>query len=503
MTEFLSVVRRLENAAKQRPDAEAVVHGSRRTRYGDLWRDVRAFAGFLQRQGVARGARVAVLMENSSDYIAAYYGALAVGATAVGLNPAARARELTSTLTHCGASWLVADPRHPDFPALTGEAGTYGVVAVSSEAHAGTILWQEAIRGGLGDPVDAVPSTLAAIIYTSGTTGRPKGVCLTHGNVSANTDGIIEYLQLTATDRVLNVLPFFYSYGASVLHTHLATGATLILENHFVYPQRILDRIGEERVTGFPGVPSTFALLLQSEDLSRAGSLRYMTQAGGAMPSANIERVRTHLPHVAFFVMYGQTEATARLTYLPPNRLLDKLGSVGVPLTGIEIQVQGETGLTLEVGHVGEVCVRGPNVMAGYYNDREATASVLRDGWLHTGDLGYLDDDGFLYLQGRRTDMIKSGAHRISPLDIEEVIAALDEVAEIAVVGVPDSILGEAIKAVVTLRPGATLDAMAVQRHCMQHLPRYKVPKSVQFAERLPRTASGKIMRYQLAGIDS
>jgi acyl-CoA synthetase (AMP-forming)/AMP-acid ligase II len=199
--------------------------------------------------------------------------------------------------------------------------------------------------------------------------------------------------------------------------------------------------------------------------------------------------------------MYGQTEASARLTYLPTARLGDKLGSVGLPIAGVELEIRGEGGRRLPASESGEVCVRGPNVMQGYYNDEEATAQVLRDGWLHTGDIGYLDADGFLFLQGRQSDIIKSGAHRICPTDIEEVISAMTEVAEVAVVGLPDAVLGEAIGAVIVLRSGAALDPMAVQRHCSRHLPRYKVPKSVEFADRLPRTSSGKVQRYMLTGI--
>jgi acyl-CoA synthetase (AMP-forming)/AMP-acid ligase II len=304
---------------------------------------------------------------------------------------------------------------------------------------------------------------------------------------------------------VLNLLPFFYSYGSSVLHTHLAVGATLVIENNLIYPQRTLARLSEERVTGFPGVPSTFALLLQAADFTKYDlkALRYLTQAGGAMPPATIQRLRGALPNARLFIMYGQTEATARLTYLLPERLTDKLGSVGIPVPGVELQIRDDEDRSVAPGVVGEVCVRGSNVMQGYFRDQDATESVLRNGWLHTGDLGHLDAEGYLFLQGRRSDMIKSGAHRISPLDIEDVIATLPEVAEVAVVGVPDDVLGEAIKAVVTLKPGASLDALRVQRHCSEQLPRYKVPRIVQFATSLPRTSSGKVMRYQLAGMAS
>ena len=500
MTSFLPLADRLQASAARTPDAEAIVHGTRRVSYGELWAQVRAVAGYLKTGGLDRGDRVAVLLENSVEYVAAYYGTLAAGGVAVGLNASARAREISAWLDHCGARVLFVAARHPDVEALRARAHTGLTVVTVDASEDGD--WSRLLASAPADVVPVAPDDTAAILYTSGTTGRPKGVTLSHGNLSANNASIIQYLGLVPSDRVLNLLPFFYSYGSSVLHTHLATGATLVIENNLIYPQKTLARLADERITGFPGVPSTFALLLQAADFSKfdLGALRYLTQAGGAMPPATIQRLREALPNARLFVMYGQTEATARLTYLPPDRLDDKLGSVGVPIPGVEIEVHDETDRPVPIGVDGEVCVRGGNVMTGYFNDQPATQSVLRNGWLHTGDLGHLDADGYLYLQGRRSDMIKSGAHRISPFDIEEVIAALPEVAETAVVGIPDDVLGEAIKAVITLKPGATLDAMQVQRHCSEQLPRYKVPRTVEFATSLPRTSSGKIKRYQLAG---
>jgi long-chain acyl-CoA synthetase len=504
MRSYIPLAHRLQTSAAQHPDAEALVHGSRRVTYAALWRQVGAVTGYLRGVGLTEGDRVAVVLENSTEYVAAYYGTLAASGVAVGMNASARARELSSWLTHCGARVLFVDARHPDlqqlidtdFPALT-------IVIVDHAGDGGQ--WTSVLNSSPAAPIDARADDAAAILYTSGTTGRPKGVTLTHGNLSDNAASIIEYLGLEAADRVLNLLPFFYSYGSSVLHTHLAVGATVVIENQLVYPQRVLARMADERITGFPGVPSTFALLLQAGDFSKfnLASLRYLTQAGGGMPTPTVRRLSEALPQAKLFVMYGQTEATARLTYLPPERLSDKLGSVGIPIPGVQIIVTDDDDGAVGPGVAGEVCVRGGNVMKGYFRDEEATRAVLRNGWLHTGDLGHLDADGYLYLQGRRSDIIKSGAHRISPLDIEDVIVALPEVAEAAVVGVPDEVLGEAIKAVITLKPGATLDAMRVQRHCSEQLPRYKVPRTIEFATSLPRTSSGKIMRYQLTGAAS
>jgi long-chain acyl-CoA synthetase len=498
MMPFRAVTHRLSEAAAASPIAEAICAGERRVQYGQLWAEIGAVAGFLVDCGLSRGDRVAVLLENSPAYVAAYYGALAAGGVAVGLNSGARAPELVTSLAHCEAKWLFADADHPALEGLAAALPNLAIVT-PSPSHPHQREWPVA-GTRVYEPVGVSSDDMAAIMYTSGTTGRPKGVTLTHGNLSANASSIIQYLRLGPADRVLNLLPFFCAYGSSVLHTHLSVGACLVLENSLAFPARVLEKMSAERVTGFPGVPSTFARLMQAVDVRKydLSCLRYVTQAGSAMPPDQISRFRQALPHADFFVMYGQTEATARLTYLPPSKLNEKVGSVGIPISGVELSVRDAGGRELPPGKTGEVCARGANVMVGYYRDTAATALALRKGWLHTGDLGRLDDEGFLYIQSRRFDMIKSGSYRISPHDIEEVITGMPEVAEAVVVGVADDILGEAVKAVVRLRPGAALMPADVQRHCLQRLPRYKVPRTVEFAANLPQTVTGKIMRYQL-----
>ncbi|MDN5849701.1 MAG: fatty acid--CoA ligase family protein, partial [Nitrococcus sp.] len=228
-------------------------------------------------------------------------------------------------------------------------------------------------------------------------------------------------------------------------------------------------------------------------------SLRYITQAGGAMPRATIERLRAATPGIEIFVMYGQTEATARLTYLPPTRLDEKLGSVGVAIDGVEIDVRDDQDRCVPTETTGEICARGPNVMLGYWNDPEATGKVLRGGWLRTGDLGHRDRDGYLYIDGRAAEMIKTGAFRVSPQEVEEAICALADVQEVAVSGIADDMLGQAILAVIIPKPASSLDVRTIKAHCHQCLAPYKVPKQVEFVAEFPRTASGKVQRLELA----
>ena len=503
-----SLPEKLLDSATLRPEACAIKSGATETSYRDLWLRVGAVARWLSGAGVARGDRVALLCDANADYVAGYYGALAIGATAVALNTAARAAEIAGWIAHSGAAALVLDGRHP-------EAAKLGPVLDSELrvlARDGAALARQhddlaAVLAAAEEPVrlaSVTADTLAALIYTSGTTGNPKAVMLSHGNLAANTESIVEYLELSASDSIVCVLPFYYSYGNSVLHTHLAAGAKLIVEPNLVYPHTVVETLARERGTGFAGGPSTFALLASRVQFDKydLSALRYVTQAGGPMSAALTERVRALLPRARLFVMYGQTEAAARLTYVPPERLSAKLGSVGIAIPGVEIEVRSEQGAPASAP--GEVWARGANVMQGYWKDPQATERVLVDGWLNTGDMGRLDADGFLFLEGRRSDFIKVGAHRVYPRDIESVIEELPGVAEVAVVGTSDDLLGEVIKACIVRDAHTSLTDTAVKAHCRARLANYKIPKVVEFVPALPKTASGKVRRHllvnQLAG---
>lgn len=504
-----TLLQRLESSVNAHPDSVALIHRERRYTYEQLWSEVGALAAFLHEHGLEPGDRVALLLENRPEYAAAYYGVLAAGGVVVGLNTQSKARELARLLDHCGARWLIADTRNPELSQLLYPSDS--LLRLISIGHPTTdppvpvaASWQEIIDSFPTRLYSGVrePGELAAIIYTSGTTGHPKGVMLSHRNLDANIGAILQYLELGPGDRVMCVLPFYYTYGNSVLHTHLSVGGSLVLENTMAFPNLILEAMQGEAVTGFSGVPSTFALLLgrthlEDYDLS---ALRYMTQAGGPMPPALISRVRKQLPRVSFFVMYGQTEGTARLTYLPPERLEEKLGSVGIGIPGVEVRIVDEKGSPVARGVSGEICIRGDNVMLGYWRDPEATARTVVGGWLHTGDLGHMDEQGYVYIDGRSSEMIKSGANRISPKEIEEVISELEEVMEVGVVGIPDDLLGQVIKAVIVVRPGHSLEPRRVMAYCRANLAAYKVPKVIEFAEELPKTASGKVQRFLLAG---
>jgi acyl-CoA synthetase (AMP-forming)/AMP-acid ligase II len=498
----------LIDSTKRFPDREAIIQGESSVSYQRLSRWAASIAAYLRREGLKQGDRVGILVQNSAEYVAIYYGILSAGGVVVSLNTATRARDLSNWLKHSDVGWLFAEASHPEFEAILQNLSTNtGIVevqdsgintATSQYLNLSEILADD--QGFLNNTDMIAGDDLAAIMYTSGTTGHPKGVMLSHRNIYSNICSILDYLQLDHTDRVMNVLPFYYSYGNSVLHTHLAAGASTILENSMLYPRRVMERLVELEATGFSGVPSTYSLLLNRIRLDDfdLSSLRYLTQAGGAMPADSIRRLRKLVPNAIFFVMYGQTEASARLSYLPPEKFEEKAGSVGIPITGVKLEIRNEHGRLMPTGETGEIWAAGDNIMQGYWSDPEMTATVLAEGWLKTGDLAYQDEDGYFYLIGRSFDMIKSGAHRISPKDIEEVLLELDGIEEAAAIGIDDELLGQVIKAVVVSRPGGELDRRTVLAHCRKNLASYKIPKLVEFVDQIPKTSSGKIIRYKL-----
>lgn len=499
-----SLVHDFDWIARQMPSSPALSwHGGVWT-YADLHRAVGATQGRLVASGIEPGSRIAVLIRNSPQYVASYFGVIAAGCVAVPLNVQERATVLSRQIEHADCSAVIADPQHPEWAALNEAIAAKALQMIMVDLQPGTagclaFCAAMSVDAELKLPELQVEAP-AMMIYTSGTTSRPKGVLLSNGNLVSNARAIAAYLRITANDKVLCGLPFHFSYGSSVLNSNLIAGSQLLLEDNFAFPQQTLRRMQDEGVTGFPGVPSTFALLLGRCQLSdfNLGQLRYITQAGGSMPRAQIEKLRQQLPNTQVFIMYGQTEATARLSYLSPEHLETKLGSVGMPLPGVEIEVRSD-GKVVPAGEVGEICARGPNIMLGYWREPELTAQVLRDGWLHTGDLGHVDEEGFLYIDGRAVEMIKVGAFRVSPQEVEEVLATFPGVEEVAVTGVADEVLGQSIKAVIVLREGAPADLRGVKAHCRQHLASYKVPKIVEFAAALPRTSSGKVQRFKLA----
>jgi acyl-CoA synthetase (AMP-forming)/AMP-acid ligase II len=346
---------------------------------------------------------------------------------------------------------------------------------------------------------------LCTIIYTSGSTGDPKGVMLTHRNMTNTTWSISSYLGNTPDDVVICVLPLSFDYGLYQVITGARVGFTVVLEPSFAYPYKVLQRMAQHRATGLPGVPTIFATLLQMApfeglDLS---SLRYVSNTAAAFPPAHIRRLQGLFPQARVYSMYGLTECT-RVSYLDPDRLADKITSVGKAMPNSETYIVDEQGERVGPGVVGELVIRGANVMRGYWGKPQETAQQLRDGFiagekvLYSGDLFYTDEEGFLYFVGRKDDVFKCKGEKVSPREIENVLHELESVAEAAVVGVEDPIDGQAIKVFVVPRNGAQLTEQQIRQYCRANLENYMVPKFVQIRSSLPKTESGKVKKSAL-----
>jgi acyl-CoA synthetase (AMP-forming)/AMP-acid ligase II len=357
-------------------------------------------------------------------------------------------------------------------------------------------------------PSSNIDLDLAALIYTSGSTGDPKGVMLTHLNMVSAATSITTYLENQEDDIIINLLPLSFDYGLYQVLMAFKFGGTIVLEKSFTFPYKVIEKMVQEKVTGFPGVPTIFAILLGLKDLGKFefSSLRYISNTAAALPPAHIKLLREIFPHVQIYSMYGLTECK-RVSYLPPHEIDQRPTSLGRGMPNEEVWIVDENGKELGPGVVGELVVRGSNVMRGYWGLSEETTRALRPGSypgemvLLTGDLFQKDEEGYLYFVGRKDDMIKSRGERISPKEIEQCLCSVDEVAEAAVLGVPDEILGQAIVAYLRTLDGHKLTDKHVQKHCRLHLEDFMVPQAVYFVESFPQTSSGKIDKLALKEI--
>jgi acyl-CoA synthetase (AMP-forming)/AMP-acid ligase II len=371
-------------------------------------------------------------------------------------------------------------------------------------------LFREAASGvaaGLGD--GSLPRCLdidlAALIYTSGSTGEPKGVMSTHHNMISAARSIIQYIGNVEDDVILDVLPLSFDYGLYQVVMAFMFGGTVVLEKSFLYLHPVLERIAREKVTGFPIVPTIAAMLLKLQNLAKYdfSTLRYLTNTGAALPVEHIRKLRALFPRVTLISMFGLTECK-RVSYLPPEELDRRPSSVGKAIPNCEIFVVDENGNETAPGQTGELLVRGSNVMQGYWADPALTAKTYREGRyageriLRSGDYCRRDEQGFIYFLGRKDDMIKSRGERISAKEVENVICGMDGVTEAAVIGVPDEVLGQAVKAYVVPGPGVELTEKQVLKHCSEQMEVFMVPKLVEFMRSLPKTANGKIDKKRL-----
>ena len=478
--------------------------------YGQLVLAAEAIADYLLLTAT-KGDRVVLLGDNSFFWTAAYLGTIRAGLVIVPLpadvssndfNDIVRSTETGILLSEMRASLRLRDHLH-GLQLLT-DCSSRPLPRVRSQCSLADLESKPRTRTHRSRLV--APGDLAALMFTSGSTGKPRGVMVSHANIIANTDSIIEYLQLTESDRIMTILPFHYCFGASLLHTHLRVGGSLVIDPRFAYPEAVLQRMKDTRCTGFAGVPSHYQLLLRRSTLKAKTfpDLRYVQQAGGHLAPAFARELKEALPTAKIFVMYGQTEATARLAYLPPHLFGKKVGSIGKAIPGVTLTVLNEQGDQINVGEVGEIVAGGDNITCGYWGDPVETAKSFRNGKLFTGDLATVDDEGYIFIVDRAKAFLKCGGRRVSTRQLEELMLECQALQEVAVIGMQDDILGEAVKAFVVPRDKdlAGLEGRLLQ-HCRERMPQEFVPKQIVVLEALPKNSTGKVLKASLKELET
>ena len=470
---------------------------------GELQAAVGAVARYLHDRGARPGECVGIHGENSLFWVAAHLGAMHAGCVSVPISPALSAAEARSIVESTRLRFCFLDVRGSGAfkPALAGIEHVVTDKAAPFELAGAAVTPFADLPAGDPPPAPRGPEDLAALLFSSGSTGKPRGVMLSHKNLIANTDSILDSIGIQAADRVMAVLPFHYTFGASVLHTHLAVGAAVVIDKRFLFPDKVLQRMVETRCTGFAGVPSHYQILLRRSQLKtmKLPDLKWMQQAGGKLAEPFVRELRGLFPAVRLFVMYGATEATARIAILPPDEVDARPWSVGKAIAGVTIRLLNEDGAEVPPGEPGEIVVQGDNVARGYFQDPEESAATFKGGRLYTGDVAVQDPEGFLRIVDRAKSFLKCGGTRTSAQRIEEELLAFPDIVEAAVVGIPDELLGEAVAAFVVARDPD--DASTVQRlkaFAASRLAPPLQPKIIEVLTTLPKSAAGKVQRRLL-----
>jgi len=504
----------LRASAKRAPEKEALVHGSQRLNYGEVAAQTAGLAHGLRRAGLERGGRVGIYLDASVPQVISIFGVSEAGGVFVPINVLLQPEQVSYIGKDCGICGLITTPaKLRQLAGLLRQIPSLRFIIVAGEGQVPEVVLPclrfeelcqlDAQSDILGPSID---KDLAAILYTSGSTGRPKGVMLSHANVVAGSTIVSAYLEIDERDRILAILPFSFDAGLNQLMTAFQQCGTLVLI-HFVFAREIVQMLLKERITGLAGVPTAWSLLTQANSTLQnqlLPDLRYITNTGGAMPQPVLAVLRKALPTTRIFLMYGLTEAF-RSTYLPPEELDRRPTSMGRAIPNTEILVLNEHGQVCKPGEVGELVHRGPTVSMGYWGRPEDTNKALRPNPLrppefsdhervcYSGDLVKMDEEGFLYFMGRRDAMIKSSGFRISPTEVEEALFQSGILELAGVIGIPDEVLGQSIKAFVVPRNGAPRNAESLIAFCAEKLPRYMVPKAIEFLDEMPKTSSGKV----------
>ena len=503
----------LRTSASNFPEKEALVHGSYRLTYSEIYSQSTAIAFALQKAGVQRGDRVGIYLDPSIELVLSVFGISMAGAVFVPIHHKLFPDQAAYIMNDCEMKALMVDRAKLSKLTCNLKKSTsleFVVVVEGEEFLEDTPLVYEFENFCASAPLQfledlGLERDLASILYTSGSSGRPKGVMLSHSNIIAGSSIVSSYLQISESDRILAVLPFSFDAGLNQLMTSVQQGGTLVLSN-FLFASDIIRLLDKELITGLGGVPTFWRLLADRLSLSKklTNSLRYITNTGGPLPQGVLTILRNMLPKTKIFLMYGFTEAF-RSTCLAHEELPHRPTSIGKAVPNTEIFVINEEGRRCQPGEIGELVHHGPTVSQGYWKNPKQTAEVfkshpfppagLEDKWkvCYSGDLVKMDEDGFLYFIGRRDNMIKSSGFRISPTEIEKILCANGNLREAAAVGFPDRVMGQYIKAFVSIKNSLHVDSDSLISFCSENIPGYMVPKSIEILDDLPKTPNGKI----------
>ena len=492
----MNLAANLTRNAAAHPDRVAIRLGDDVVTYRDLDESSARVAGLLAGRGVRPGQSIAVMLPNVPEYAVVYYGVLRAGGVVVPMNPLLKAREVAYYLGDSGAPVILA--WHTTADEVTAGAAPTGAEAVIVEPAAFSALLAD--TAPVREVVDRADDDTAVLLYTSGTTGRPKGAELTHGNLATNVEVFrSDLVEIGPDDVIFGGLPLFHSFGQTcTLNAAISVGASVSLLPRFD-PKQALVLLAQHRATAFVGVPTMYSALLavpdrEDYDLS---ALRVCVSGGAAMP---VEVLRQFEKGFGCTVLegYGLSETSPVASFNHPHRER-KPGSIGTPIRGVEMRVVDDARAEVPPGEVGEIAIRGHNIMKGYWNKPEATAEVVSaDGWFHTGDMGRVDEDGYYFIVDRKKDLIIRGGYNVYPREIEEVLYEHGDVAEAAVIGVPHPVLGEEVAAAVALKPGATITTDELRGYVKGQVAAYKYPRHVWFVPALPKGPTGKILKREI-----
>ncbi|OLO26623.1 hypothetical protein BTR23_22645 [Alkalihalophilus pseudofirmus] len=495
----MNIVNHLLASSLRTPDKIAVVYKDQTITYKELKERILCTAYGLREYGLKENTNIALTMQNGPDYIVAYYALLSLGATIIPINPLFKVDEMTYILNNSDAEAVICDDTAIETITIAkkGLKKITKIICTNDNHQSDIIKWADicSFKQQL-QPVQCNFDDTAHIIYTSGTTGRPKGAMITHGNLNWMTITNATVLEVKPYDRFLCVLPLFHVYAKiQCMMVPFVQGATTYIEERFT-PNQVLESIEKNKITIFFGVPTMFNILIHSEKikLHDFGSLRICGSGGASIATEVINKVKQEMG-VNILEGYGQTESTTKIA-VNPYRGTQKIGSVGLALPGVEVKIVNSSGDEVVQGAVGEIVFRGPNVMKGYYNNPEETIKTIRNNWVFTGDIGYVDEDDYIYIIDRKKDMIIRGGYNVYPREIEEVIYKYPGIVECAVIGKVDPIYGEEIVAYIV--SDRDVSKQELVSYCKQFLAHYKIPRIIQRVDNLPKSSTGKILKTEI-----